>query len=259
VRTVAASIDGVTKETYEKIRVPARWDQILSRLDLLREFKKRKRVDRPRLRIIFTWMKSNRDDLRDLPAFAAHHGAVELDVRYVAPTVGVDVSSELLSDEDPGALRTELGATAREAVRRGLRLSSYPDFETAADRPRNPLRRVARRLWRLKAGIDKLEHVPYAWRQRLYGCAYPDRYYVIRPNGAVTPCIYWEGDPIGMYPTQDLSVISRSRPLASIRDGLRRGAPIGSCASCTERRSALYRLASVPPAADATGLPTHPR
>src|SRR5499425_3801664 len=36
VRTVAASIDGVTKETYEKIRVPANWEQLLSRLEILR-------------------------------------------------------------------------------------------------------------------------------------------------------------------------------------------------------------------------------
>jgi MoaA/NifB/PqqE/SkfB family radical SAM enzyme len=259
VRTVAASIDGVTKETYEKIRVPARWEQLLARLELLREVKKRRRLTRPRLRIIFTWMKSNRGDLGGLPAFAERQGASELDVRYVAPTVGVDVTPELLTDEDPRGLNAELAATAREAVRRGLRLASYPEFEGAGDRPRDPLARVARRLWRIRAGIDKPEHIRYAWRQRLYGCAYPDRYYVIRPNGAVAPCIYWEGDPIGISPVQGFGEIARDQPLAAIRDGLRRGEPIGSCVTCSQRRTELYRLSPLAPAPDASRLPTHPR
>ena len=34
-------------------------------------------------------MKSNREELADLPAFARQWGAEELDVRYVSPTVGV--------------------------------------------------------------------------------------------------------------------------------------------------------------------------
>jgi MoaA/NifB/PqqE/SkfB family radical SAM enzyme len=254
VRTVAASIDGVTKGTYEKIRVPARWEQLLERLALLKDVKKRRRLEKPRLRIIFTWMKSNRAELAGLPAFAESQGASELDVRFVAPTVGVDVTSELLTGEDPRVLNAELAAAAREAVGRGLKLSSFPDFEMPGDRPKSLAGRLSRRLWRIRAGIDKPEHIRYALRQRLHGCAYPDRYYVIRPNGAVAPCIYWEGDPIGMYPAQDVAQIARSRPLAAIRDGLRRGEPIGSCATCTERRSALYRLSLSP----AARLPTHP-
>ena len=35
VNTVAASIDGMTKETYEKIRVPAKWERRLACLDTL--------------------------------------------------------------------------------------------------------------------------------------------------------------------------------------------------------------------------------
>jgi MoaA/NifB/PqqE/SkfB family radical SAM enzyme len=259
VRTVAASIDGVTKDTYEKIRVPARWEQLLSRLELLREVKRRNGVDRPRLRIIFTWMRSNRHDLMQLPAFAEQQGAVELDVRYVAPTVGVDVTPELLVGEDPRALRRDLAAAAREAVRRGLRLSSYPDFETREDLPRSVIGRIQRRWWRIRAGIDQREHLRYIWRQRISGCAYPGNYYVIRPNGAVSPCIYWEGEPIGAFPMQGLGDIGSSPLLERIQIGLRRGKPIGSCATCTESRAALYRLRATPPTVKASHqLPTHP-
>jgi len=246
VRTVAASIDGTTKETYEKIRVPARWERLLSRLELLREMRGTRRRKGPRLRIIFTWMKSNRRELADLPAFAEHWGAEELDVRYVSPTVGVDVAAELLNGEDPRELNRELARTAREAVSRGLRLTSYPDFETAEDLPRGLPARLRRRVWRVRAGIDKPEHARYALRKRLHGCAYPDRYFVIRPNGAVSPCIYWDREPLGIYPADGLAGIRAGAPLARIRDGLHGGDPIGTCASCGERRAALYRLRGAP-------------
>ncbi|HTD52152.1 MAG TPA: radical SAM protein [Thermoanaerobaculia bacterium] len=240
VSTVAASIDGTTPETYEKIRVPARWEQLLSRLELLREAKKRSRTDRPRLRIIFTWMKSNRQELASLPAFAEEVGASELDVRYVCPTVGVDVTPELLSGEDPTRLNAELGSAAREAVSRGLRLVSYPDFESGQPRPRDLASRVRRRLWRIRAGIDRPEHLRYMWNQKWNGCAYPGDYYVVRPNGAVAPCIYWDREPIGFFPAQGLAEISGGAPLKRIRTGLRSEEAYGTCASCGERRSALY-------------------
>src|ERR1700687_3045627 len=236
VTTVAASIDGMTKETYEKIRVPAKWERLMACLELLRSVKESVRAKRPRLRIIFTWMKSNRRDLAALPEFAAAHGAKEIDVRFVSPTSGVDVAPELLSDEDPRHLNQELAAAARDAVRRGLKLASYPEFEKLEELSRRFLPRLKRRIWRLRAGMDRAEYLRYAWYQGLNGCAYPDRNYVIRPNGAVNPCIYWEGDPIGFYPADGLDRISKGSALKRIRDGLRSGNPVGTCVSCGERR-----------------------
>jgi MoaA/NifB/PqqE/SkfB family radical SAM enzyme len=258
VRTVAASIDGCRKETYEKIRVGGRWDALLARLEILRKLRRDSPRKRPRLRIIFTWMQSNREDLALLPEFASQWGARELDVRYVSPSFGVDVTDELLSDEDPAWLNGELERTARDAVSRGIRLSAYPEFESGRAPSRNPLRRAQRRLWRMRAGIDNREHLRYALNQRLHGCAYPGRDYVIRPNGAVSPCIYWQEDPIGFYPAQALPEISAGEGLARIQAGLRSGNPVGTCASCSERRTALYRFRGASLPAPPARLPTHP-
>jgi MoaA/NifB/PqqE/SkfB family radical SAM enzyme len=259
VTTVAASIDGMTKETYEKIRVPAKFERLLACLDVLGAARREKKSKTPRLRIIFTWMKSNRQDLALLPEFAARHGATEIDVRYVSPTEGVDVTPELLSDQNPAELNAELASAAREAVRRGIRLASYPEFEPPRSTPRGLAARVRRRLWRIRAGMDRYEYLRYGWYQSVFGCAYPDRNYVIRPNGAVHPCIYWDQEPIGFYPADGLDRIAAGAPLKRIRDGLRSGKPVGTCATCGERRSALYRLrvAEAPETAP-TRLPTHP-
>ena len=260
VSVVAASIDGFTRETYEKIRVPAKWERLLACLDVLAAAKRERRSKTPRLRIIFTWMKSNRGELALLPEFAAAHGASEIDVRFVSPTEGVDVRPELLSDEDPAALNAELASAAHEAVRRGLRLASYPEFEARSARSGGFVARAARRLWRLRAGIDRFEYLRHAWYKRLHGCAYPGRNYVIRPNGAVHPCIYWNEAPIGFYPQDGLAAIAGGAPLARIRQGLKTGRPVGTCDGCQERGFAtMYRLRGA--AADepaAARLPTHP-
>jgi len=260
VNTVAASIDGMTKETYEKSRVPAKWDRLLACLETLRRVRTAKRSRTPRLRIIFTWMRSNRQDLQLLPEFAADHGATEIDVRFVSETPGVDVKPELLSEVAIEELNAELASAARGAVKRRLKLSSYPQFESARVEE-GFLARTRRRIWRLRAGLDRPEYWRYSWYQGLFGCAYPDRNYVIRPNGAVNPCIYWEQDPIGFYPADNLERIAGGAPLKRIRDGLRTGKPIGTCATCGERRTALYRLrgTDAPETPSAARLPTHPR
>ncbi len=241
VNTVAASIDGVTRETYETIRVGGRWDRLISRLDLLNEVKRQRGARRPKLRIIFTWMRSNRHELRGLPAFAAAHGASELDVRFVTPTPGVDVGPELLDGEDAQELRADLKATAEEAVARRLKLVSYPEFETADDRPRSLPGRLRRRLFHLRAGLERWEHWRHLWRERRNGCAYPGETWVIRPNGAVSPCTFWEGEPIGFQPDDDFAAIAAGRALANIRDGLACGRPVGTCTDCIHRRDAFYR------------------
>lgn len=224
VDTVAVSVDATCRETYEKIRAGGRWDVLMKKLRMLRNV---------RLRFSFAWMRSNREELRELPAFAAAHGAKELDVRLVAPTDGVDVSREMLSGD---GLRDELAGVAKDAVRRGLRLAAFPQFD---DRPRKLLDRAAWRFWRIRAGLDRLEHLGIARHEREVGCRYPDRNYVIRPSGAVFPCHYFD-QPLGFAGREPLLTIARR--VEPIRSGLQCNAPVGACASCGNRRDAFYAL-----------------
>ncbi|HEX8412244.1 MAG TPA: radical SAM protein [Thermoanaerobaculia bacterium] len=236
VTTIAVSIDGITKPTYEKIRTGASWERLHAKLQILRDAQRAARAKTPRLRLIFTWMRSNRPELRDLPEFAAGLGARELDVRYVAPAVGVDISNETLAREDPRELRDELAVTAHDAVRRGLRLAAWPRFD---ERPAALLPRIAWRFWRLRAGLDRLEDLAIARHERETGCRYPDRSYVIRPSGAVFPCEY-HNTPVGHATTDTLLTIAKGDRLTRIREGLQCGKPKGSCETCGSRRDALY-------------------
>ena len=231
VSTVAVSMDGTHAKTYEAIRVGGTFARFRRSLDLLNEVR---RGTATRLRFIFVWMQTNRADLANLPRFAQEVGASELDVRFVAPTAHVTAEDELLDGEDPSALRAELAAVAEDAAGRGLRLVSYPDFNDGG--------RVGLRghLLRWRAGLYDRRRLRGRLRTAVAGCAWPGRTVVVRPNGAVSPCIFWEEQPIGLYPESSIEEIDRSPLLAAITDGLRTGNPCGTCRTCSERKHALY-------------------
>ena len=231
VKTVGVSMDGTNADTYEAIRVGGKFDRLMRSLELLNEVR---RGGATGLRLIFVWMRTNRGDLADLPRFAEEVGASELDVRFVAPTAHVSAEDELLDDEDPAALRAELAATAEDAAARGLRLVSYPDFDNG-----QPVG-LRGRLMRWRAGLYDRQRLRGRFRTAVAGCAWPGHTVVVRPNGAVSPCIFWEEQPIGLYPETSLGEVERSPLLAEIVDGLKSGNPCGTCNTCTERKHALY-------------------
>ena len=241
VHTVAVSIDGTTRETYEGIRVGASWDRLHSRLDVLRRAAAAGSRPGPDLRVTFAWMRSNREELRSLPAFAASLGAREIDVRFVVPTVGVDNRDELLNDIEPKELMVELWTVARDATSRGIRLSAYPAMITEPDAHRSLIEKITHKMWLLKSGIEG----PASWRrsflERLNGCSFPGRMFLIRPNGAVLPCPFWEEAPIALVPRDGQREIAASDRLAKISKGLRTGCPVGSCRVCDARKDALFR------------------
>lgn len=230
-KTVGVSMDGTRPETYEAIRVGATFARLTRCFDLLNDVR---RGAATRLRLIFVWMRTNRADLADLPRFAEEVGASELDVRFVTPTAHVTAEDELLDGEDPGALRAELAAAAEDAASRGLKLVSYPDFDDGG-----PIG-LRGHLLRWRAGLYDRRRLRGRVRTAVAGCAWPRHTVVVRPNGAVSPCIFWEDQPIGLYPETTLAEVERSPLLSSITDGLRTGNPCGTCRTCSERKHALY-------------------
>lgn len=241
VRTVAVSIDGTTREAFEKIRAGASWDRLHSRLDLLRRVAADASRPMPRLRVTFTWMRSNRPELRSLPAFASSLGAREIDVRFVVPTIGVDNRRELLDDAEPNELMDELWSVARDATSRGIRLSAYPAMVPEPDTRKSLIRKIEHKIWLFKSGIEGVASWRRTFLERLNGCAFPTRTLLIRPNGAVLPCPFWEEDPIALVPRDGHREIASSERLATITRGLRTGCPVGSCKTCGARKDAFFR------------------
>jgi MoaA/NifB/PqqE/SkfB family radical SAM enzyme len=81
------SIDSVTPETYEDIRVESSFDQVIENLRHLRRLKMRKlgRHSNPQVGIAFVAMKRNMGDLTKLPLLATQIGAWEILVSNLVP------------------------------------------------------------------------------------------------------------------------------------------------------------------------------
>lgn len=77
------SIDGATAETYEAIRRGGKWDRLVTNLQLLRAAKRQSTLRNPAVRINFTCMDSNINELPAMVEFAADHGAESLHVRHL--------------------------------------------------------------------------------------------------------------------------------------------------------------------------------
>ena len=60
------SLDGATAETYEKIRIRARFQRVIGNLELLLETRRRLKSDRPHLHLVMVIMRQN---LQELPSW----------------------------------------------------------------------------------------------------------------------------------------------------------------------------------------------
>jgi MoaA/NifB/PqqE/SkfB family radical SAM enzyme len=62
---IIISIDGSTKDTYEKIRIKGNYDVVTKNVDNLIKLKKLKKLKKPLIRLQFTIMKENVDEFAE--------------------------------------------------------------------------------------------------------------------------------------------------------------------------------------------------
>ncbi len=112
------SIDATCKETYERIRRRARWDQLIRSLDYIRNHRK---SNYPHISFAFCTMRSNYKETVDFVDFAHKWGAQTVYYNLMAPNMleQENKNENLHNDEDAC---TELAFLIREAQRRGKEL-----------------------------------------------------------------------------------------------------------------------------------------
>lgn len=94
---VIVSIDGSRKETYEALRVGAKFERLMENLKALRDAKARAGSRVPDLRFNFTAMRSNIEEIEGVVDIARDVGAATLRVRYLTPWGGaLDYEAEVL-------------------------------------------------------------------------------------------------------------------------------------------------------------------
>ncbi len=118
---VIFSIDGATADTYEHIRRGGKWDTLLKKLELFDSVKAQSGAKNPLLRMNFTCMQRNINELPAMVNFAADNGAYSLHVRHLLTYTDKEnsVSEEM---EYVSVFNSIAAESRREAASRGISL-----------------------------------------------------------------------------------------------------------------------------------------
>jgi radical SAM protein with 4Fe4S-binding SPASM domain len=119
---LTVSIDGATKETFERIRTPAKWDVVMKRFDLVKEIKDASGSEFPHLSATAVIMRSNIHEMPDLVRLMHEKGATQMNFVHMGVIGGLGVEHETLMN-DPVLCNTTLREIQRVADELGMRVT----------------------------------------------------------------------------------------------------------------------------------------
>jgi MoaA/NifB/PqqE/SkfB family radical SAM enzyme len=132
------SIDGARPETYENIRVNARFNKVMANLELLRKTKLDQRSSLPHLKMVMVIMRQNLSELPDLVDLAGRYDVEEVFVQQLSHDFGESsytekfqplhdyVEQQTLLGEDPDRIEMCFAEARGRAVRNGVGLRLPP-------------------------------------------------------------------------------------------------------------------------------------
>jgi MoaA/NifB/PqqE/SkfB family radical SAM enzyme len=214
VSEVIFSVDGGTRETYEKIRVGASWDKFNQRLQAFHDARARHAGPKPVTRFNFTVQEQNCDELATFMEWVAQWQPQTVQLRLFR---SLDGAVKQHDDERTLAVfEAALPQLRRIAKAAGIRL-------LAMNTPEERRKQVG-------AAISPFSVVdPAPERLAQVNCQLPWFNLYITANGDVHPCTVHE--PVGNFTRQDFAEIERGEAMAELRRSLRRE-PREVCVNC---------------------------
>ncbi|MCX7625102.1 MAG: radical SAM protein [Candidatus Sumerlaeaceae bacterium] len=212
IESIAVSIDGATKATYERIRINGRWEKLVENLETLAAVKAEHKTPRPYVQLNMVLMKSTIAELPQLVDFAKRVNAVVIEaIRYLPMNPGLDEAIDDWQSVMPILI---------EAKRRAYEYGVYLMLPVHDDR------------------LDAYELPPFEGADTSHDtgeyscfCEAPWRAVQIYPNGDLHPCGYF-GKAFGNLREQEFLEIWNSRPYLQLRRSLKRLRLQRPCAAC---------------------------
>jgi radical SAM protein with 4Fe4S-binding SPASM domain len=183
-KTFAVSIDGATRETYERIRVGGRFEKLVENIRMIGRVRRRLGARDPRVTFVMVLMRSNVEELPALIRLARDLGVSEVTAIHMVPYAmgGGDTGAESLAAHKE--LCNRVLDEARETAAKYKVRARLPDNFGSRARP--------------DLMVDKnffhLLKVREEDRSRS-SCHFPWHYVGVDPYGLVNPCGWWYGEP----------------------------------------------------------------
>jgi radical SAM protein with 4Fe4S-binding SPASM domain len=244
------SIDGGNKEIFEKIRVPAKWERVISRFDLINERKQALGSSRPDISATAVLMKSNIRSMPELVRLMHAKKVKFMNFVHMAVLGGMGMEKESLLNE-PRLCNEVMEEVQRLADSFGMQIvrpiplpesnsqiddSDVPESDEGGGNALMPDEGAPssislddylnhkNREFLLKVKQKKRHNRP---------CYFPWYYIHVNPDGTVFPCgSWWEHTVFGDFKTQTFEEIWTGEKFMELRRQLYKFELRKTCANC---------------------------
>ncbi|MEM7200017.1 MAG: radical SAM/SPASM domain-containing protein [Planctomycetota bacterium] len=249
------SIDAATKETFERIRTPAKWERVISRFDVITDRKKALGSRYPEVSATAVLMRSNIREMPQLVRLMHEKGARQMNFVHMAVMGGLGIEDESLMNE-PRLCNDTMAEVAQIADELGMNVQiPMPIAETMAseavpevdakssgdgggqalvpDEDQLAAGAVAVADYLNAKNREFLLQVkPKAHHNR--PCYFPWYYIHVNPDGTVFPCGCWfEFSTFGDFKTQTFEEIWTGERYRELRSQLYNMQLRDVCANCS--------------------------
>jgi radical SAM protein with 4Fe4S-binding SPASM domain len=250
------SIDGGSRETFESIRVPMKWDKLIEKLDLVADAKRRRGSRHPILSVTSVLMVRTIREMPEFVRFLRSKGVEHMNMVHMGVIGGLGVEQESLINE-PELSNRMLEESQRVADEVGMLLVKPMPFPkdfgkqpaneapiTDADRADHSGVSALGSQAEIVNSFSVAEFMNHKNREFLLAtpdkphhnrrCYFPWYYIHVNPDGTVFPCGSWfEFTSFGDFKTQDFRQIWTGKPFKDLRKQILNMELRDVCANCS--------------------------
>ena len=253
---LTVSCDGATKETFEKIRKPAKWEPFLRRFDIIAARKKTRGSNLPHVSVTCVLMRSNIREVPQMIRFFRDRGVTHMNFPHMAVMGGLGVEDESLMN-DAKLCNDTLAEAKRVADEVGMKCvfpipiaENFADAGAVTDQQRSDegggtaliaptadAENIAKSAEVAAYLNHKNKEFRLAVKEKQHHnrpCYFPWYYIHVNPDGTVFPCGCWfEFSTFGDFKTQSFREIWTGPKYKELRSQLYNMELRDVCANCS--------------------------
>lgn len=252
---LTVSLDGGTKESFERIRTPMKWEKMMAKLDLIQQIKRERASELPAVSITSVIMVSTIREMPGLVRLAHSKGVRYMNFVHMGVIGGLGIEHESLLNE-PELSNRMLEETQRVADELGVQITKPlpfpPGFGKQSEAPivdaqrseHDEVSALGVKDSEVAGSFSAAEFMNHKNREFLLAarekdfhnrrCYFPWYYIHVNPDGTVFPCGSWfEFSTFGDFKTQSFREIWTGEKYKTLRRQILDMELRDVCANCT--------------------------